>query len=236
MILSLSSNYVYLLHESNILKMTNDTNYSNSLLDKLINGRRKESSHLAHTFLSENKTITELYEEVIKPALYKVGILWEKNKISVATEHMATAITEGILNELYDSIYNGKNNDHRVVVACVENELHQVGIKMVADTFEAHGWESFFLGTGIPLNELIDFIKESKPKILAISLSVYYNYANLIKMLTKIKEEYPDLEILIGGQAFNYSEKDITNKFSNLKVIKNLYDLNKYIELKKQII
>lgn len=209
--------------------MTNNASYSDSLLNNLIDGKRKESSKLAHQFLSENNSITELYEEVMKPALYEVGILWEKNKISVATEHMATAITEGILNELYDSIYNSNQTNKRVVVACVENELHQVGIKMVADTFEAHGWESFFLGTGIPLNELIDFIKESKPKILAISLSVYYNYANLIKMLTKLKEEFPDLEILIGGQAFNHSEKTMTNKFSNVKVIKNLYDLNIFI-------
>ena len=213
--------------------MANITSYSRSLLNSLIKGKRKESSDLAHKFLSENHSITDLYEEVMKPALYEVGELWEKNKISVATEHMATAISEGILNELYDTIYNSELANKRVVVACVENELHQVGIKMVADTFESHGWESFFLGTGIPLNELIDFIKETKPKLLAISLSVYYNYANLIKMITKLRREFPNLEILIGGQAFNQSDERITKNFSGVKIIGNLYDLNNYINQNK---
>lgn len=213
--------------------MNHIKSYAQSLLNTLINGERKESSILAHAFLSENNSITQLYEEVMKPALYEVGDLWEKNKISVATEHMATAISEGILNELYDNIYNSERANKRVVVACVENELHQVGIKMVADTFESHGWESFFLGTGIPLNELINFIKETNPKLIAISLSVYYNYANLIKMITKLRQEFPDLEILVGGQAFNREDERITKNFSGVKIICNLYDLNNYINQNK---
>lgn len=45
-----------------------------------------------------------LYETIIKKALYEVGELWEYNKISVATEHLASAIVEGILNEFYFKI------------------------------------------------------------------------------------------------------------------------------------
>ncbi|WP_254434125.1 B12-binding domain-containing protein [Halobacillus sp. Marseille-Q1614] len=41
-----------------------------------------------------------LYEDIITPAMYHVGELWEKNEISVADEHLATAICDFVLSRL----------------------------------------------------------------------------------------------------------------------------------------
>ena len=46
-------------------------------------------------------SIKIIYEKLFKISLYKIGELWEYNKISVATEHLASAIVESILNENY---------------------------------------------------------------------------------------------------------------------------------------
>jgi methanogenic corrinoid protein MtbC1 len=164
---------------------------------------------LTRQYLAENNSIKDLYEEVFKSALYEVGSLWETNKITVATEHLATAIVEGILNELFEQIFSDKKLNKKVVVACVENEKHQVGIKMVADLFEMKGWESFFLGAGIPTPELIRFIREVEPDLLAISLSVYFNFKVLVQMVEKIKVDFPYLPILLGGQAFNHISRSV---------------------------
>jgi methanogenic corrinoid protein MtbC1 len=185
---------------------------------------------LVKEYLKANPSVLDLYEQVIKTALYEVGKLWENNKISVATEHMATAISEGILNELFELIITDKKFNHKVVVACVENELHQVGVKMVADVFEMHGWESYFLGTGIPLNELIRYISEVKPDILAISLSIYFNFTNLIKMVNEIKKIFPTLTIIIGGQAFSSSNKELPEQLKDTLLIPDLYLLKQFIK------
>lgn len=199
-------------------------------LGHLLKGDRSACSAIAHQYLSQNKSIKDLYEQVFKVALYEVGRLWETNKITVATEHLATAITEGILNELFEQIVSGKSYNKKVVVACVEKEQHQVGIKMVADMFEMKGWESFFLGTGIPTSELVRFIREVQPDLLAISLSVYYNYSYLVKMLETIRAEFPTLLILLGGQAFAHMDDANFSRFGNVVVITDLYLLEKYIE------
>jgi methanogenic corrinoid protein MtbC1 len=203
--------------------------FSIAYLENLLLGNRKKCSLVVHEFLSQNPSLIDLYEKVIKISLYEVGILWETNKISVATEHLATAITEGILNELFEKITPYKKYNNKVVVACVENEKHQVGIKMVADVFEMHGWESFFLGAGIPLHELEKYIKEVKPDVLAISLSVYFNYSNLLKMLELFRKEFPDLTIILGGQAFSNYNFDLPERFSKVIYIPDLYMLEQYI-------
>lgn len=199
-------------------------------LQNMLKGNRSNCSVVARQYLAKNPSIKDLYEEVFKVSLYEIGRLWETNQITVATEHLATAITEGILNELFEQIVSGKKYNKKVVVACVENEKHQVGIKMVADVFEMKGWESFFLGTGIPTSELVKFIREIQPDILAISLSVYFNFANLLKMLEILRIEFPDLHIILGGQAFSRASEDTLSRLGNLVLLSDLYLLEKYID------
>lgn len=204
--------------------------FSNSYLQSLLIGDRLKCSAIVKEYLNQNDSITDLYENVLKVALYEVGRLWETNKIAVATEHLATAITEGILNQLFEKLISSKRMNKKVVLACVENEQHQVGIKMVADTFEMNGWESYFLGAGIPLSELIRYIREVEPDLVAISLSIYFNFANLVVMIEKLRQEFADMPILVGGQAFKRFAVEVNSKFQNVNYFSDLYLLGKYIE------
>lgn len=204
--------------------------FTRDFLQNLLKGNRANCSSIARQYLAQNPSIKDLYETVFKVALYEVGRLWETSQITVATEHMATAVTEGILNELFEQIVPQKKYNKKVVVTCVENEKHQVGIKMVADIFELKGWESFYLGTGIPISELIKFIRETQPDILAISLSVYFNFANLLKMLEILRSEFPNLQIILGGQAFSRTSDETILRLGNVLFLPDLYLLEKYIE------
>ncbi|MDE5419582.1 cobalamin-dependent protein [Labilibaculum sp. DW002] len=204
--------------------------YVKNYLDAILEGDRLKCSTIVKDFLQQNPSIKDLYEKILKVSLYQVGELWEANKISVATEHIATAITEGILNELFMELTPIKKLNKKVVVACVENEHHQVGVKMVADIFEMQGWDSYFLGSGIPLSELIRYIKEVSPDIVAISLSIYFNYVNFTRMIKEINEEFPDIIIIVGGQAFSNKKNSLSDKLENLLYIPDLNLLESYIK------
>lgn len=204
--------------------------YAAEYLANILDGKRQNCSIIARQYLEANHSITDLYENVFKVALYEVGRLWEINQISVATEHLSTAITEGILNELFEQLYSIKRYNKKVVVACIEKEMHQVGIKMVADTFEMNGWESFYLGSGIPLHELTRYISQVKPDFVAVSLTVYFNISNLLKLIETLYEKFPALQILVGGQAFTQLSPLILQQYSNIIHFPDLYLLNKFIE------
>ncbi len=210
-------------------------NIAQEYLEGLLQGNRVRCSALAHEYLKVNPSFKDLYEEVFKHALYAIGALWESNKITVATEHMATAITEGILNELFEKVMSGERMNKKVVLACSEDEKHQVGIKMVADLFEMNGWESYFLGTGIPTRELVKFIGEVQPDVVAISLSIYFNYAKLVSMIETIRNQYPELLILVGGQAFKHIPEDGLAMIPRVMILSDLYMLDNLIKtLNKQ--
>lgn len=210
----------------------NVSDFSARYLENLIQGKRQNCSDIAKEYLEQNPSILDLYEQVMKVSLYEVGRLWETNQISVATEHLSTAITEGILNELFERIISNKKLNRKVVVACMENEHHQVGAKMVADTFEMQGWESFFPGTGVQVPELVSYIKEIEPDLIAISLSIYFNAASLFNLLVQLRNEFPDIQILIGGQAMSYLDVEKVGEIENVVLLPDLYQLEQFITSK----
>lgn len=204
--------------------------YDSGFLNSLLSGNRKICSAIIHEHINNNVSIEKLYEELLKISLYKIGELWEFNKISVATEHLASAIVEAILNEIYPEIISKEKTEKSVVVSCVENEFHQIGIKMVSDIFELNNWNSYFLGANTPTNELISFAKIIKPDIFAISLSIYFNIPILEAMIQKIRTEFPDLIILVGGQAFRKGGQNAIAKYPNVTYLPDLHSIDLYIK------
>jgi len=184
--------------------------------NSLISGNRVLCSKLVQKYLNDKLSINELYENIIKKSLYDIGEMWEYNKISVSTEHMASAIVEAILNELYPTIISNDKTEKKIIVSCVENEFHQIGIKMINDVFEMNGWNSYFLGANTPTNELISFVKRTNPDMLAISLSIYFHLPALENMIQLVRKEFPILPILVGGQAFLHGSQNILNKYDNV--------------------
>jgi MerR family transcriptional regulator, light-induced transcriptional regulator len=185
-------------------------------LNLLLSGNRVKCSELAKQYLNNKVSIIELYESILKKALYDVGKLWEYNKIGVATEHLASAIVEAILNELYPLVIAKGKIKKTVLVSCAENEFHQIGIKMISDVFEMNGWNAHFLGANTPTKELTAYARMLKPDILAISSSIYFHLPTLENMIKWIRNEFPDLLILVGGQAFLHGGQNVLLKYANV--------------------
>lgn len=199
-------------------------------LNALISGNHILCSELAHTCMTDHIPIKELYEKIIMKAMYDIGELWETNKISVATEHMASAIVESILNQLYFEIISKEKKNKTVVAACMENEFHQIGLKMISDVFEMNGWSALFLGSNTPTSELISFIKLKNPDLLAISLSLYFNLSGLNNLIEKVQKEFFGLPMIFGGQAFLYGGKDVLSKYENVVFCTNLDSVELFIK------
>ncbi|WP_421918103.1 cobalamin B12-binding domain-containing protein [Marinifilum sp.] len=198
--------------------------------DSLLYGNRTICSQLIKEQVKQDIDIKDLYENVMKPSLYKIGELWELNKISVATEHLASAIVEAILNELYPELITAPKKEKKAIVLCVENEQHQIGIKMVSDIFEANGWHSYFLGANTPIKELIKFAKITNPDLIAISMSLFFHLPVLENMIQKISDAIPSIQILVGGQGFKRGGTDAIKKYSNTQYLPNLFEFDQHLK------
>jgi len=194
-------------------------------LRALLEGNRQSCHTLVSELLDKDIDVKDLYVHLFQRALYRVGELWENNKISVAVEHIATAITEGLLSLVYPRIFDAEHCGKKAVIACVPNEFHQIGAKMVADTFELNGWDGYFVGANTPTKELLDLLQDNDPDVIALSLSIYFHLPQFEKMLTEIRNEFPETPVWVGGQAFRWGGVEVIEKFYNTAFIDSLHNL-----------
>jgi methanogenic corrinoid protein MtbC1 len=98
----------------------------------------------------------------------------------------------------------------KVVLLCPEKEYHEVGLRMVSDFFELNGYESYFVGTNTPRDQVYHAISEIKPKYVAISVTDYYLLFEAQKMIRHIKDMTGDVTVLAGGNAFRQNINSIS--------------------------
>jgi methanogenic corrinoid protein MtbC1/DNA-binding transcriptional regulator YhcF (GntR family) len=148
----------------------------------------------------------DLYRRVLQPAQYRVGELWQRNQISVAREHLATAVTEAVLFDLAAAVPRAQSTGMRVVVACVEGELHDIGARMVADLLELDGFTVRFLGADVPTDSLLAMLREESPRLLVLSAALPERLVQLGAAIGRVRQAHgPRVPIFVGGQIMDWA-------------------------------
>ena len=194
-------------------------------LAALLAGERAECTRIVQDLVAAGVGLKELYVQLFQRALYQVGELWEHQRISVAVEHLATAVTERMLTLVQTQAFSGPPRDRTIIVACVADEYHQLGGRMIADFCELRGWRGYFLGANTPLPDLLKLIGERRPNLLGLSLSIYFNLPALLQALDAVTGRYPDLPVLVGGQAFHWGGLAAVQGYPNVSHIASLAEL-----------
>jgi MerR family transcriptional regulator, light-induced transcriptional regulator len=198
-------------------------------LSALLAGDRQQCRALFESWLAAGRDLRALYQEVVQRSLYEVGGLWEQGRVSVATEHLATAITESLLNLVYPRLFSQPRIGKSAVVTCTANEYHQIGGKMVADLFELNGWRGYFLGANTPPRDLLGLIGEKRPDAVALSLTVYFNLETLLQTAAGIRAEFPAVPILVGGQAFRWGGRERAEQIAGVRHLASLAELETWV-------
>lgn len=214
---------------SRVEAMISENLYEN-YLSALLAGKRSKCRQMIQELLDADIDLKLLYSRLFQRSMYRVGELWETNRISVANEHLATSITESLLNLSYPVVFGADRIGKSAVISCSANEYHQIGGKMAADILELNGWDGHFLGANTPPDDMAQFIQDAKPDLVGLSLSILSNIDNLERSIEIVKTDFPNMDLLIGGQAFRWGGVDTIKKYSGAEYIHSLEDLEKSIK------
>ncbi|HPP76609.1 cobalamin-dependent protein [Methanospirillum sp.] len=205
-------------------------------IDDLISLRRSQAHSLVRDLYAKGTGLKELYLSLFQPALYETGRLWHISTITVAQEHYCTSAVQQIIAGFYPDIMRQKKTGKRMLASCVPGELHEVGVRMVADFFELSGWETIYLGSNVPFPSIMHLIKTQKIPLLALSctISLHLDHMDtLIRMIRDDKElcgikiiaggypfrKFPDLWMKIGADASAKDAEDAVRIGENLVVV-----------------
>ncbi len=198
-------------------------------LDNLLAGDRNVCLATVESLLEQEIPLLDLYEQLFQRSMYDVGTLWENNRISVAVEHLATAITERLLAVVYPRLFRDEHNGRRAIIACVPHERHQIGARMVADAFELSGWDGYFLGADTPQEALVRLVREKQPDMVALSSSLASNLDRVRDVLDRLRREFSGLPLIVGGQAFTGRYEEIERAYPGVRYVPTLDALRQQI-------
>jgi MerR family transcriptional regulator, light-induced transcriptional regulator len=176
-------------------------------LEALLAADRITAQHVITGALQDGLSIKNLYLGVFQPVQHEVGRLWLINRVSVTEEHFCTAATQTIMSDLYPQIISSVRLGRTLVAACIGAELHEIGVRMVADFFEMEGWDTYYIGAGISNNQILSALEQRQPEILALSATMTYHVPRVREIISIIREAYPTASprIMVGGLPFNTS-------------------------------
>ncbi|WP_426450893.1 cobalamin-dependent protein [Paenibacillus sp. S-38] len=178
-------------------------------LRMLLEGRRQEASRLIMELVEGRTPLADIYLHIFQPVQYEIGRLWQTGGINVAQEHYCTAATQLIMSQLYPYLFGSERKDHRLVATCVGDEIHEVGLRLVSDLFEAEGWDTYYLGANVPTRSIIQTLISQRAHVVAISATMTY-HVHLVKTLIeqiRASEGCRGVKIMVGGLPFNIDPK-----------------------------
>ena len=122
---------------------------------------------------------------MLEPALREVGHRWAMGALNVAEEHYATAIAQSILDGLSRRFKRAPKDGRLAVVTGTPEELHALGVRMVADFLEADGWEVIQLGPGAPAHDIAALVESEQPDLVALSTATAGVLDGVVEVLAR---------------------------------------------------
>lgn len=192
--------------EASQLEATYIDDGNKQFTNALIIGDKKNAEAIASKSLNGGVALVDLEVGIVQPAMYEIGRLWAKNKITVAQEHLATAIAQNVLARAFLQAEFEDPIDKHVMCACIEGNHHGLGLRMVSDAFETSGWDVCFLGTNTPNQSIITQLDKTRPDLLALSVSMPHQVFALRQLIEIVRANMAGKSpsIIIGGLAINH--------------------------------
>lgn len=163
---------------------------------------------IASSAFAQGMTLPELCQRVITPALHEIGRLWQEGALTVADEHLATALTHRVLAALRPAVRVDATSGEqkavakkRVLLAAIEGEQHALGLRMAADVLEDAGFHPLYLGADVPTDALVQAVAVLSPDLVALSATLPELGSRLEEVAGAVCKAHPRVGLIIGGQA-----------------------------------
>lgn len=140
-------------------------------------------------------------DHVVAPFLEQVGHGWTERLVSVAQEHMASAVVRRVLGWLL-RVYEVRGDAPTIVIATPPHHAHELGALMAAASAAAEGWSVTYLGPDLPVADLLTAVQQSGARAVGISAVHQPPAGDLLGALRETRAGIPaDVSLIVGGSA-----------------------------------
>lgn len=171
----------------------------------LESGSRHGALEVVKRFQELGSGPIEIIEALIVPAQARVGELWLEGCWTVAQEHAATSINEGLVHWLCSFSPAPDPEAPLVLVSCLEKERHALPALVIAEALNLAGYRVNYVGGEPEPSDLLRQILLLKPRAVIFSGSLTSSLAVQKGLFTSIRSI--GIPVVVGGRAFGSDER-----------------------------
>lgn len=178
-----------------------ETGKEMSLADSILRGLKAETAVLTKREL-ETKSEMEVINSLLIPALDRVGVLYEEQKLFLPQLINAAnaacggfdVIKERIAQSGVPSVSKGK-----IILATVFGDIHDIGKNIVRVVLENYGYTVIDLGRDVPAETIVETIIREDVKLVGLSALMTTTVSSMEETISAIRKSGCDCKIMVGG-------------------------------------
>jgi len=199
----------------------------NDLIGCMIDLDAYRFEHLLNGYLRQHgleATITG----IIFRFLDKTGILWQTGRINPSHEHVVFHIIRQKVICAIESLPLLPQARPLMVLLLPEGEFHELGLLYVHYLLRRHGISVLYLGTNMPLKDVVYVGKLKEPEYCYIHLPAVHHKPQFIRFLNGLATQLPKTKILLSGYVVHDVPRNLPE---NLHLLQSLSAVHSYISL-----
>ncbi|GAA1931683.1 hypothetical protein GCM10009815_27500 [Nocardioides marmoribigeumensis] len=176
-------------------------------LGHAVAGHQQRAIEHVLTLVADGSSVADVLLEVLAPAQLELGRLWERGVVSVAQEHVATAVTQVTMSALQPLFLEQPRLDRTLVAATPPGDRHEIGLRVVTDLLQLRGWDTQYVGASCPVADLVEAVVTAGATLLLLGASMPAHLPGLRAAVEHVRADprCQGVAVLVGGEPFRHA-------------------------------
>lgn len=140
-------------------------------------------------------------DQLILPALRKIGDCWRSDELISANEHFVTEVVRREIAAAIAALPASPPETPGVLLACVQDERHDLGLLALALLLREQGLRVFYLGADVPQEDVLTAATATGAAAICLSATLASNLPSLSRAARHVVGSRTSLPLFAGGPA-----------------------------------
>ncbi len=155
----------------------------------------------------------EIIQTHLIPALDRVGQGFENSTVFLPQLLMSADAAKAAFAEikaalLESSAQTEKKTAHKIVLATVKGDIHDIGKNIVKVLLENYGFAVIDLGKDVDPQVILETARREQVRLVGLSALMTTTVANMEVTIDLLHREYPECKVMVGGAVLTQDYAD----------------------------
>tara|TARA_B100000497_G_C7628214_1_gene377512 strand:+ start:185 stop:1051 length:867 start_codon:yes stop_codon:yes gene_type:complete len=144
--------------------------------------------------------LRDTYTKVLLPVLIRIGLMWGKNQIIPAQEHLISNLIKQKLFAGIDGLPLNTSPKKKYLLFLPPNENHEIGLLLSYYLLKQAGHRVYYLGANVPINNLNIAVKSANPDFIVFFVVRSWGAKQLQDVVDEILQKFEKNIVVLGNE------------------------------------